>query len=268
MLRLTASRLVAGVTVIVLASWIPSCTSETAPDPNGSAPRLSNSKSTSTATADPNAYFTFADSINVAASGSPASWTRAGIQGDGRLINGAAGSASLSNEYQGDYCGVYAVVGYSQKAEATFNVDSDINWTSTMQPVCGSARLFAFYLGGSAAPPTMNGPHSVIDTLGVLSVGQVSHRLVKFGVQLSNCDGIRFGNDYPPASDAKVMRLADVTTSSGSVAKQWRVESQGSHRGACVNRTKNGSFVSSGVTYYLPFAITIREVLQPAPKFP
>ncbi|MGE5750077.1 MAG: hypothetical protein ACM31F_08960 [Gemmatimonas sp.] len=87
-------------------------------------------------------------------------------------------------------------------------------------------------------------------------------------MQLANCDGIRFGNAYPPANDAKVTRLNDVVTSCGATAKQWRVESQGSHLGACVVRKKSGALVATGVTYYLPFAITITEVPQPAPKFP
>lgn len=261
-LRYTA-RFVPVVASVVLAS----CAPERASERTLFEPQVLAAKA-ATPAADPNAYYSFADSVNVAAPGADPVWSPAGIRGDGRLKNGAASVGSPSNEYQGAFCGVYAVVGYQKQGKGTFNTDPDIDWTSAMQPSCGSARLFGFYLAGLTAAPTLAGPHSVLDTLAVLSAGQVSARMAKFGVQLPNCDGIRFGKEYPPAADAKVTRLPDVLTSSGALAAQWRVESQGSHRGACVMRTKSGSIVATGVSYYLPFAITITEVPQPAASFP
>ena len=216
--------------------------------------------------ADPNVNYVFADSVNVASPGSVALWSATGIKGDGRLKNGGAAGATPSNEYQGDFCGVGGSLQVSSVG-GVFNTDPDINWTSTMQTACGSARLFAFYLGGLAAAPTMNGPHTLIDSLAVMSVGQVSSRLVRFGVHLPNCDGIRFG-DYPPANAASITRLADTSTSAGS-ARRWVVASQGSHRGMCmIAGSKPGSLVPSGVSYYLPFAIAVTEIPQPAPKYP
>ncbi len=218
-------------------------------------------------TAQSRANFVFADSVDVAVPGSPASWSSTGVRGDGRLRTGAVSTGGPSNEYQGDFCGVYGIMETQAGAKTTFNTDPDINWTATMQSACGSARLFSFYLGGLNAAPTMMGPHSVIDSLGALSVGQVSTRMARFGVQMTNCDGIRFGNEYPPANNVKVTRLADVLTNAGAVARRWLVESRGSHRGACVVGTKKG-FVANGVTYYLPFAITITEVPAPSPVYP
>ncbi|HVF40661.1 MAG TPA: hypothetical protein VM939_12245, partial [Gemmatimonadaceae bacterium] len=175
-----------------------------------------------------------------------------------------------SNEYQGDFCGVYGVMetqGPGGQTAAVFNTDPDINWRSTMLSACGAARKFAFFLGGAAAAPTMLGPQSVVDTLGVLAVGQTSLRTAKFGVQMTNCPGLRFGS-YPASNPARVTRLADVVLAGGGTARQWLVESQGSHRAACGSQTKSGGFATTGISYYLPFAMTITEVRAPAPVFP
>ncbi|MEO5589275.1 MAG: hypothetical protein ABIS03_06795 [Gemmatimonadaceae bacterium] len=200
------------------------------------------------------ANYVFADSLNVADAGAPAMWSRAGIGGDGRLRSGDGTVGSPSNEYQGGSCGVSAIL-----ASQGFNTDPDIDWTFTTQSTCGEARSFAFRLAGLDAPPTMLGPHSIVDSLNVIAVGQSSRRMVRFGVQLTNCAGIRFGNAYPPANDARVTRLPDVISATGVASRSWMIESQGSHRGACVVSTKKG-FVTNGVSYYLPFALTVTEV--------
>lgn len=202
---------------------------------------------------DSRANFVFADSVNLAAAGSAPQWTPTGIKGDGRLKSGVASSGSPSNEYQGDFCGVYATLG----STATFNVDPDINWTSSMQ--CGGRRLFNFYLNGLGGTPTAIGPHSVVDSFSGLSVGASANREARFGVQLSTCDGLRFTDAFPPSNNARVTRLPDVASPTGLV-KQWRIESQGSHLAACIVVGKAGRVTSTGVTYYLPFAITVTEV--------
>jgi hypothetical protein len=51
--------------------------------------------------------------------------------------------------------------------------------------------------------------------------------------------------------------------------RQWRIESQGAHVGACVaNGHKAGTYVANGVTYFVPFALTVTEVPAPAPSYP
>ena len=206
-------------------------------------------------TADSRANFVFADSVNVAPAGSAPQWTVTGIRGDGRLKTGVAASGSPSNEYEGGSCGVYGTLG----STATFNVDPDVDWTSAMQATCGGRRLFNFYLNGLTGAPTAVGPHSVTDSFSGLAVGASTTRESRFGVQLSTCDGLRFTNAFPPSTNARVTRVADVATPAGP-AKQWRIESQGSHLAACILVGKAGRVTFTGVTYYLPFSITVTEV--------
>ena len=212
----------------------------------------------------PLANYSFADSVNVAPTSSPASWSIAGIQGDGRMKDGAPSTGGASNEYQGNFCGVYAVAGLAQAPEG-FNTDADIYWTSSMAASCGSARGFRFFLGGLSAAPTLVGPHTLID-VSALAVGQIATRLARFGVHLPNCAGIRFGDAYPLSSNVRVTRLPDVVSADG-VAKSWRIESQGSHRGACMIQGKK-DLVPTGVYPYLPFALTLTEVWPPFTTFP
>jgi hypothetical protein len=203
---------------------------------------------------DSRANFVFADSVNVGAAGGAPQWTTTGIKGDGRLKNGIASSGSPSNEYEGGSCGVYAVLGPT----ATFNIDPDINWTSSMQSTCGGRRLFNFYLNGLNGTPTAIGPHSVVDSFSALAVGATGSREARFGVQLSTCDGLRFTDAFPPSNNALVTRLPDVATPTG-IGRQWRIESQGSHLAACIVVGKAGRVSATGVYYYLPFSIAIIE---------
>lgn len=212
---------------------------------------------------DSRANIVFSDSVNVAAPGSAPVWTAAGIRGDGRLKAGTAASGNPSNEYQGDFCGVYGMLG----ATAVLNIEPEINWTSTMQARCGGYRYFNYYLAGLDGAPTQLTPHSLVDTLAVIPVGGTSTRLVRMGVHMPNCDGLRFDDAFPPANDARVTRLPDIATPNG-LARQWVIESRGSHLASCVVAGKAGRFSSTGVTYYLPFSIKVTEVPYPAPTYP
>ncbi len=209
----------------------------------------------------------FADSANVAADGSPPFWSLTGIRGDGRLKSGVAATSSPSNEYESKYCGVEAYGGSEGlSASGNLNIDSDISWTASMQSVCGSKRQFHFHLGGVTEPPTLLGPHTLSE-MGIISVGQTVAREVRFGVQMTNCAGIRFSNAYPPSVNARVTRLPNIALSGGSVVKQWRIESQGSHRGSCVVQGKK-DFVATGVSHYLPFSMTVTEVPATTAVYP
>ena len=187
----------------------------------------------------------------------------AGIRGDGRLANGSISSGTPSNEYQGDFCGVHAML---ENQTARFDTDSDMRWSSTMASACGTPRSFAFYLQGTEAAPTNIAPQTMVEDLASLAIGQSGTRTAVFGVQLPNCSSIRFNSAYPGASNVTVTRLTDVATSAGP-ARSWLIESQGSHTGACVVTVKN-KLVATGTTYHLPFAFTVTEVLPPSPVFP
>ena len=149
---------------------------------------------------------------------------------------------------------------------ARFDTDPDMRWTSTMAGACGSPRSFAFYLQGGNAAPTMIAPQAMVEDLASVAVGQTATRAAVFGVQLSNCSSIRFNSAYGGSSNVSVTRLANVATSAGP-ARSWIIESQGPHAGACVVTVKN-KLVATGAIYYLPFSITITEVLAPSPVFP
>jgi hypothetical protein len=204
----------------------------------------------------------FADSVNTAAPGNPSVWSPAGIRGDGR---DKFGQPSTFSEYQGNYCGVSAVLG---AAVSSLNADTDFGYTSSMATACGSpARLYRFYYDGAATPAYSFGPHHTVMNLGTLAVGQSLSEDVWYGVQQPNCGRLWFSNTYPPSNNVVVTRLADVVGPNG-VSRQWRVESTGSHRAMCVVPGNGGKFINTGVSHFLPFSYVITEVLPPAPVYP
>jgi hypothetical protein len=237
-----------------LACLVLACSPEKATTPSVRAPDSPILSAQGSKKTDSRANWIFADIVNVASAGAEPQWSKAGIRGDGRLKTGVASTGSPSNEYQGDFCGVYGMLGPT----ATFNIDPDINWISSMQSTCGGKRLFNFYLNGLDATPTALGPHSVVDSFSAISVGASATREARFGVQLPNCGGLRFTDAFPPSNNALVTRLPDVATPTG-VGRQWRIESQGSHLAACIVVGKAGRVSATGVTYYLPFSITVTE---------
>ena len=207
------------------------------------------------------AYLVFADSVLT-----NGGWVPAGIRGDGRVKNGAAaGPGTPSNEYQGDFCGVKAVIGSlaHENGDMTFEVGA----TSSS---CGAPRTLAMYGGGLTAPPTMVDAKTIVRGLYALAAGQSTSLWEGFGHLPANfsCGLVYFDDQYPPANSPKQTRLPDSTRSDGVVVRRWRVESQGSHQAACVTFNKNGSVQSVGPLYYLPFAITVVEVPYPYPTLP
>jgi hypothetical protein len=238
----------------VLSCLALACSPENATTPSARAPAGAPVSAQGSKGTDSRANWIFADSVNVAPPGSAAQWSKAGVRGDGRLKNGVASTGSPSNEYQGDWCGVYGMLGPT----ATFNIDPDINWISSMQSTCGGRRLFNFYLNGLTGTPTAVGPHSVVDSFSAVSVGASATREARFGVQLPNCDGLRFTDAFPPSNNALVTRLPDVATPTG-VGRQWRIESRGSHLAACIVVGKAGRVTATGVYPYLPFSIIVTE---------
>ena len=207
----------------------------------------------------PRASLVWADSVVVNGSNVPA-----GIRGDGRLKNGSPSSGTPSNEYQGAWCGVTA---FASGADLDFKPNS--SWTTSMQSACGSQRLYNFYWSGPGAGGTPNGPHSIARGLWSLAAGQSVSQWEGFGVQLTGC-GILMFNDsalYAPSSSPRQTRLPDVTVN-GVTERQWRIESQGTHQGACVTYNKNGSVKSVGPWYVLPFSLTVTEVSYPWSSYP
>ena len=189
----------------------------------------------------------------------------AGIRGDGKDKFGQA--AAPANEYQGDYCGVRAFI-YDQRGEdGNLNPDTDTDYNAAMA-TCGSARKMALYLAGTDAAPTMTGPMFLIDAIWKLGPGAVVVQPMDFGVQ-DNTSSCRFSFNaaYTDASNVRLSRLADVQVG-GVTARQWRLESQATHKAACLATQPNGRYVDTGTRYTLPFAVTITQVPYPYTTYP
>lgn len=207
------------------------------------------------------------DFVDVGTASAP-SVVPAGIRGDGRNKSGELGTPDI-NEYQGDFCGVRAFI-YDQRGEnGNLNPDPDTYYTSAMDTRCHGARKMALYLG--APTPFVTGPIFFFDAIWTLGPGAVVVQPMNFGVQDVMTPACRFYFDasYTGASNVRISRLADVPISNTVVARQWRVESQGTHNAACLELQRNGKYVDTGrPRYYLPFAVTITQVPYPYATFP
>ena len=208
------------------------------------------------------AHLVWADSVLV-----DGVFVPAGIRGDGRLRNGVTSTGTPSNEYQGEYCGVSAKLATTSGATGELNFDPDASYSSTMQSGCGGPRSYSFYLAGSGGAATISSPHSIARGIALLAPGATSVQWEGFGIQLSGCQNVMFDSQYPPASSPRQTRLADTVTANGTV-RHWRIASEGSHRAVCLVAGNGGKLVSTGVSYFLPFSLTITEVKYPFPSYP
>lgn len=246
------------VSIIALAS---ACT-DVFPSSTAPVASIENVKQARSNSPPSQANLLWADSVDVAASGSPPNIVAAGIRGDGRDKRGQPASFS---EYQGDFCGVSAYLG---DAMSSLNTDSDFGYTTSMSAACGgSSRVERFYFDGSASPTFSFGPHFVVLNLAALAVGGSMSEELWYGVQQTNCQRLYFSNSYNPSNNGMVTRLADIPGANG-IARQWSVESTGSHRAMCVNVGNGGKLISTGVSHFLPFSYTLTEILPPTPVYP
>lgn len=220
------------------------------------------------------ARYSFADQVDVGTADSP-QWVPAGIRGDDRSRDGSPASGDPSNEYQGDFCGVNAVVGSGTGSQsADFNYDPDLRWTSSLPTTCQPARSYRVYMNGPAAEPGVTRPHQIVHSLATMAEGETRTQPLHSGTLDDLGVGLWFDDAYQPASNVRVTRLPDVPDPDGlpRLVRQWRVESQGTHRamGMVQSTSKKGrvEIVPSGTTYYLPFAMTVTEVPYPYPTFP
>ena len=182
----------------------------------------------------------------------------AGIRGDGRNRFGQA--ALSANEYQGQYCGVWTRLNSYGTAGVEF--DADTYYDATMAASCGAARQMSVFLGGTSSVPTVLAPHFRTQELWNYGPGETRLQAATLGLQNGTCV-LEFSSQYAGASMVRVTRLPDALG-----ARQWHVESQGNHTAACTATNSKGKLVDTGVRYVLPFAVTITQVLPPAPTFP
>ena len=218
--------------------------------------------------ADPRANFVWADSVLV-----NGAWVPAGIRGDGRLKDGSPATGTPSNEYQGLFCGVVGRLYTTGKAPSEQFYYEPGAVTSTMQTAChGGSRIYEVYLSSDAShlnpSPLALSPSSRARGLASLAPGATVTQWEGFGPIQPNCPILMFNDSFPPSQSLRYTRLPDVVAG-GRSARQWRIESQGSHIGACVqNGHKAGTYVANGVTYFVPLSLTVTEVPAPAPSYP
>jgi hypothetical protein len=207
----------------------------------------------------PRVNLVFDDSVDIASPGGLPDWRIAGVRGDGRLRNGTIATESPSNEYQGSFCGVHGVL----DSTGSMDFDADTYYASSMAAACGAKRYLRFFLNGAESDPLQYAPHTVANNIAQVVVGESRTFVYGFGIQQPNCQRLRYDDTYAGSSNALVTRLPDVNG-----ARQWRIESRGTHHAMCVLLDKRGNLIPTGVTYFLPFAMTVTEVKYPFPTYP
>lgn len=209
------------------------------------------------------ARFSWADSIDVGTVA--AVWVPSAIRGDDRLRDGTPSlSGGPSNEYQGDFCGVNAVIG------AQLFVDPQRYWSASLPASCQPARYYRYYLNGPSEAASVLRPESIVPDIGTMAVGGTHIQGFHSGTMGELGFGLWFDDAYPPASSVLVTRLPNVTDEFGRSVRQWRVETRQSHKAVMVvpNSGKKPGTTVTNTFYYLPWAMTITEVPYPFPTYP
>jgi hypothetical protein len=217
------------------------------------------------------ARFTMADSINVGTIAAPV-WVPGAVRGDGRLRDGSPAVAGrLSNEYQGNFCSVNAVIGSGLKGEGTqFFLQMGRFASSTLPASCLPTRYNRYYVNGPDQAPVNASTQASIAAVSSMAAGETSIQPFHNGTMAELGYALWWDDAYPPASSVLVTRLPNVIDEYGRSVRQWRVASQGSHKAALVlpaTSKKSGPTIT-GTFYYMPWAMTITEVPYPFPTYP
>ena len=219
------------------------------------------------------ARFSWDDSINVGTPSAPA-WAPAAIRGDGRLRDGSpAVAGGPSNEYQGSFCSVNAVIGSGTGNEnAQLYIDPDRFASASLPASCQPTRSYRFYVNvnGPTATPSLVHPSSLVPDLSLMAVGETRVQSFHGGTMEELGFAIWWDPAYPPAKGVLVTRLPNVVDELGRSVRQWRVETQGTHQAVLVvpnSGKKPGSTVTS-TFYTAPWAMTVTQVPYPFATFP
>lgn len=188
----------------------------------------------------------------------------AGIQGDGRDVKGQPTGA---NEYQGEYCGVGAKIWSGERDSGDLVFDADLSYSSTMDGSCGGGRRYLnVELKGHPTEPGVRqaGTKTMMRELWKMAPDEVREQYMGFGHDMpADCQRLMFDRQYSGVNHVKITRLADV-----SGKRQWRVESQGTHEGACIVSGRGGKWEDTGIRVFAPFSVTVTEVPYPFPTYP
>jgi hypothetical protein len=219
------------------------------------------------------ARFSWDDSINVGTVSAPA-WVPAAIRGDGRLRDGSpAVAGGPSNEYQGNFCSVSAVIGSGTGNEsAQMYIDPDRFASASLPASCQPTRYYRFYVNvnGPTQTPSVVHPSHIVPDLSLMAVGETRVQSFHVGTMEELGFAIWWDPAYPPATGVLVTRLPNVIDELGRSVRRWRVETWGTHQAVLVvpnSGKKPGSTVTS-TFYSAPWAMTVTEVPYPFPTFP
>ena len=217
------------------------------------------------------AQLVMADSINVGTMAAPV-WVPAAFRGDGRLRDGSpAVSGGPSNEYQGNYCSVNAVIASGTKGEGTQLSFQLARFASiALPPNCLPTRYHRYFVNGPTQPPANASSQENIAGISSMSVGQTMVQPFHNGSIAELGYALWWDDAYPPSSSVLVTRLPNVIDQFGRSVRQWRVESRGSHKAVLVlpaTSKKSGQTITS-TFYYMPWAMTVTEVPYPFPTYP
>lgn len=214
--------------------------------------------------------YSWADSVNVGTVAVP-QWVPAGWRGDDRMRDGSPSTPALSNEYQGNFCGVWAVI-YPGTRGGNGNLDimPARQWTTALPASCQPARYDRVFLDGPESAPGITRAQTKLLGIETMALGETRSQAFKSGTLVDLPVGLWYDDDHPPASNVLITRLPNITDEFGRSVRQWRIETQGSHRamGVVQSSGKKGGQVPTGTTYYLPFVLTVTEVPYPFPSFP
>jgi len=221
----------------------------------------------------PQAWYSFADQVNVGTTAAP-DWVPAGIQGDGRLRDGTTASGTPSNEYQGSFCGVWGTINpHAKGGNGNFNGDPDRYWSTSLPASCQPARHYRYYFNGTGAAPAIVYAHILAAGISGMASGEIRVQpLNMLGSGGSGGVQANFDDAYPPASSVEITRLPDVIDEFGRSVRQWRIATRGTHRAMgfvpSTSKKGGGGPVPNGITYFMPFQLTVTEVAFPFPTFP
>ena len=218
------------------------------------------------------ARFSFEDSVNVGTEAAPV-YAPAGVRGDDRLRDGSPPTAGgPSNEYQGNFCGVSAVIGSGTNGEGyQFNYSLDRWWASTLPESCQPvARYLRVYLNGPTGTPGVTSPGQNFSGIGSMVVGESRIQPSQSGTMADLGVGLWFDDAYPPASSVLITRLPNVIDADGRSVRQWRIQTRGTHKavGVVPNTGKKPGSTVTNTFYYLPWSMLVTEVPYPFPTFP
>ena len=182
------------------------------------------------------------------------------LYGDGRWLDGTsvANPVTDSSGYDGEVqCSVRATINW-YKSSPPPTGDAFFGPEGSSSPLCqNSARRLTADIG--AVPLSVAWTTFVREIMQV-AIGQSRTQDQGWGPvdAIANCGRLR----YSLADLGSGVKVTRVSGNTSRIAGTWVVESQGTHTAGCYGDGKGNTLVHTGPDFYLPFRVTIVEVLR------